>query len=255
VPLSARSAEQLRTGDIISVTTKPAEPIRPVDREIAEAARAGGGAYILKPAIDSAPHPHARRLRDLERLGLAKPEAPDRWTIARDLLEELARRGREEPVRHQLLVRKEHLSPEQQVRHPGPVWLDRVDESSLAHWGLGAEVRRALDQRREALRTRGIVANEPRDGLGRQEMERRAVGEQMAARTGQRFLVETPDRFRGRVRAGPEGAPYAVVTDGLRFVLVPASREIRSSTGKAVEFARDPHGRLSVRAINRDLGR
>jgi hypothetical protein len=133
VPLGARSAEHLRPGDVVSLTTKPAQPIRPVDREIAEAARAGGGAYILEPTLDRAPHPHVRRLRDLERLGVATPEAPDRWRSAPNLLEELAKRGRDQPVPHQLFVRREPFSLEQQVRHPGPVWLDKVDEPSLAH--------------------------------------------------------------------------------------------------------------------------
>jgi len=77
----------------------------------------------------------------------------------------------------------------------------------------------------------------------------------MAARTGQQFVATTPERFRGKVRAGSEGVPYAVVTDGLRFILVPASRDLRSLAGKAVEVLRDPQGRLSVRAIDRDLGR
>jgi hypothetical protein len=92
VPLNARSAEQLRAGDLVSLTTKPAEPIRPVDREIAEAARAGGGAYILEPTIYGTPHSHARRLGDLERLGLAKPDAPA--TLARR-----AREARSPPAR------------------------------------------------------------------------------------------------------------------------------------------------------------
>ncbi len=255
VPLSARSAEQLRAGDLVSLATKPAEPIRPVDREIAEAARAGGGAYILEPTIDGAPHPHARRLRDLERLGLAKPEAPDRWTIAPQLLEELARRGREQPVRHQLLLRKEPLSLEQQVRHPGPTWLDKVDESSLAHWGLGAEIRRALDQRREALRTRGIAGEETRDGSKLQELGRRAVGERIAARTGQRFLAETPDRFRGRLQVGLEGVPYVVVTDGASFVVVPRSHDDARFANKTVVVGRDAQGRLTIWPMDRELGR
>ena len=135
------------------------------------------------------------------------------------------------------------------------MWLDRVDESSLAHWGLGAEVRRALDQRREALRTRGIVADEPRDGLGRQEMERRAVGEQMAARTGQRFLVETPDRFRGRLQVGPAREPYMVVTDGAGFVVVPTSHDAGRFANKPVVVGRDAQGRLTIRAVEKDLGR
>jgi hypothetical protein len=77
----------------------------------------------------------------------------------------------------------------------------------------------------------------------------------MAARTGQEFIAKTPERFRGNVRAGPEGVPYAVVTDGLQFILVPASRDLRALAGKAVEVLRDPQGRLSIRAIDRDLGR
>jgi hypothetical protein len=77
----------------------------------------------------------------------------------------------------------------------------------------------------------------------------------MAARTGQQFLAKTPDRFRGRLKAGPEGAPYDVVTDGARFVLVPALREVRGFAGKTVAVLRDAKGRLTVRALDRDLGR
>ena len=77
----------------------------------------------------------------------------------------------------------------------------------------------------------------------------------MAARAGHEFVAKTPERFRGKVRAGPEGLPYAVVTNGMQFILLPASRDLRSLAGKAVEVLRDTQGRLSVRAINRDLGR
>jgi hypothetical protein len=75
------------------------------------------------------------------------------------------------------------------------------------------------------------------------------------SRTRQQFLAKTPDRFSGRLHAGPEGAPYAVVSDGARFVLVPASREMRGFADKSVEVTRDSRGRLVVRALDRDLGR
>jgi hypothetical protein len=147
------------------------------------------------------------------------------------------------------------LSLDKTPEHRGPVWLDKIDEASLAPWGLGAEVAQALSKRREALRSFGIAPEDPhRDGKLR-EMERRAIGEGMAARTGLEFVAKTPERFRGKVRAGPEGVPYAVVTDGLQFILVPASKELHALAGKAVTVARDPQGRLSVRAIDRDLGR
>jgi hypothetical protein len=77
----------------------------------------------------------------------------------------------------------------------------------------------------------------------------------MAARTRQEFLAKTPDGFRGRVRVGPEAAPYAIVSDGARFVLVPASRELRALTGKTVVVARDGHGRLTMHAPDRDRDR
>ncbi len=77
----------------------------------------------------------------------------------------------------------------------------------------------------------------------------------MAARTRQQFLAKTPDRFGGRLQAGPDGAPYAVVTDGARFVLVPASRNLRAFEGKAVMVSRDAQGRLAIGAPDRDRDR
>jgi len=253
VSLDARSAEQLRPGDVVSLGTKPKEPVRTVDREIAEAARASGGSYVIDARSDGAPH--ARRLRDLERMGLALPAAPNRWTIAANLLEELAKRARESPVRHRLFVCKEELSFEDQVRHPGPVWLDKVPESSLAHSGFGAEVRGALEKRRATLLAFGIAPDDAHRDAKLREMERWAVGERLAARTGQQFIAETPDRFSGRVRLGPAGAKYAMVTDGVRFVLLPASRDVRALADKSVVVSRDAYGRLALRAIDRNLGR
>ncbi len=78
----------------------------------------------------------------------------------------------------------------------------------------------------------------------------------MAARTRQAFLAKTPDGFRGRLQMGPAGAPYAaVVSDGARFVLVPAAQEIRGLAGKTVAIAREGHGRLTIRAPDKDRDR
>jgi len=77
----------------------------------------------------------------------------------------------------------------------------------------------------------------------------------MAARTGQQFLAETPDRFRGRLQVGPDGVPYVVVTDGARFVVVPTSREAGRFANKTVEVGRDAQGQLVIRAMEKDLGR
>ncbi len=80
VPLDARGAEAMRLGDIVSFTTQPEAAVRPVDRQIAEGARAQGGVYAVEPTTGAPSHPLERRLRELERMGLAIPEAPRRWT-------------------------------------------------------------------------------------------------------------------------------------------------------------------------------
>jgi hypothetical protein len=145
-----------------------------------------------------------------------------------------------------------------QVRHPGPVWLDRVREEHLARYGFGAEVRRLVEQRREVLRARGIQPEEPARSEKLREMDRRAIGERLAARTGQRFVDAPPDGFRGRVRVVEHGGrepSYAAVFDGAKFVLVPATRAVRALEGKAVTVTKDREGRVVVRgAQERDRG-
>jgi hypothetical protein len=105
------------------------------------------------------------------------------------------------------------------------------------------------------LRGLGTAIDEPQRDAKLKELERRAVGDGMAARTGHRFLDKVPEGFRGHVKAGPDGAPYFVVTDGSRFVLLPASRELRALDGRAVGVSRDRQGRLRVGPPDRGLER
>ncbi len=258
VPLDARGAEAMRPGDVVSFTTKSEVPVRPVDRQIAEVARTQGGVCTAEPTAGAAPHPDERRLRELERMGLAIPEAPHRWKVSHDLLQQLAGRQRDAPVRHRLFVRKEALSLQAQVRHPGPVWLDRVETGSLARYGFGAEVKRAVEQRRETLRRLGVQPDDPSRSAKLRELERRAVGGEMADRTRQAFLPTAPDGFRGCVQLGDAGAPgasYAVVSDGQRFILLRATAALRASHGKTVTVTHDVRGRLLVRPEpDKDLG-
>ena len=240
----------MRPGDIVSLTTQPEAPVRPVDRQIAEVARAHGGVYALEPAAGAAAHRHERRLRELERLGLAAPEAPRRWKVSPTLLEQLAERQRGAPVRHRLLVRKEPLSLTAQVRHLGPVWLDRVEAGSLAPYGFGAELKAAIAQRRDALRRLGVQPDDPNRSAKLRDLERRAVGGEIAARSRQAFLPTAPDAFLGRVQvddAGPPGSSYAVVSDGQRFILLRATTGLRAAHAKMVTITRDAKGRLLVR--------
>jgi type IV secretory pathway VirD2 relaxase len=254
VAMSERAAEQVRPGDIVSLKSEPEPPLRRVDREIAKAAGASGGVYALQPTADGTPHPHARRVRDLERLGLATPEGPNRWTVPPDLLHRLDEHARAAPARHRLLIDKESRSIEQQLRHLGPVWLDGLRPDSLAPHGFGAELQGVVERRREALRHIGILPDDPHMADKLRDVERRAVGNGIAARTGLQFLAQVPDAFNGRVREEPT-SPYAVVTDGMRFVLVPRSRDLHAFAGRTVVVVRDSQGRLSVRMLDQDRGR
>jgi type IV secretory pathway VirD2 relaxase len=252
VPLDARSAEGLRPGDIVSLTTKPEAPVRPVDRHIADVASKRRGLYELDQDTTANAQRAGRRMRDLERLDLASRCGTHRWTIAPNLLEELERRHREAPARHRLLMHKQPLSLQAQVRHPGPVWLDRIDTASLAPYGLGAELHRAIDRRRDALRHIGIADGDPNKFARLRELERRSAGKDVAASSCQGFVVSTPNGFRGRVLGGhssPTGTAYTVVSDGERFVLLKSTPSLRGLQGKSVTLARDAKGRLVVREL------
>jgi type IV secretory pathway VirD2 relaxase len=219
VQLDARSAAELRPGDVVSFTTKRESPVRPVDREIAEMARAQGGSVGPAEGVDAGAHPVGRRLRELECLGLASSAGTNRWTVSPDLVRELEERHRGDRVRHRVVLRKEALSVEAQVRHPGPVWLDRVRADSLAPHGFGAEVKRAVERRRDALRELGVELDQSNRFAALRELERRAVGKEIAARSGQVFEASLPDGLRGRVEihAAHTGASYAVISDGSRL--------------------------------------
>ncbi len=256
MPLDQKTAEAVALGDLVFVGSRPELAVRPLDRRIADIARDAGGVYALDPTREDGDRARAaRRLRELEREGLVCARGPDRWAVPADLLERLESRPRTEPPRERLWLKKVPLSLDETPGHRGPVWLDRVDEAPLARWGFGAKVRRAIDRRRDTLRTLGIAPDDPRRDAKLRELERQTVGEGMAARTGQQFLAKAPDRFRGRLLAGPEGAPYAAVTDGARFVLVAVSREVRALAGQTIVVSRDAQGRLTIRASDRDRDR
>ena len=256
VALDGRQAESLRAGNLVSFSTKRELAVRPIDRYIAEIARRSGG--VFAPDTARATDNEARavsRLRELEGRGLVRSVGPERWAIPSDLIQKLERSSLEGPARERLVIQPIRPSVEEQVRHRGPVWLDRVDAAALAPSGFGAEVGRALDRRRVELRALGIAPDDPQKLAKLSELEVRAVGREMAGRIGETFLDRLPDRFRGRVQVAPEGAAYVGVSDGARFVLVPASRELGALVGKQVVITLDARGRPMVQALDKGLGR
>ncbi|HXX70092.1 MAG TPA: DUF3363 domain-containing protein [Polyangiaceae bacterium] len=247
VTVAARAADALLVGDLVSLETRREPALQPVDRHLAEVAAAHGGVYRLAGDADRRDDDArfaARRLRELERMGLvaSRPSASGQWTVPPDLVEQLEKRHREAPARYWVSLEALPLGLDEQVGRRGPVWLDTLDAARLATRGFGAEVLAALERRRQVLRELGIAPDDPERGGRIADLEKRAVGGAMARHSGQQFLESAPPGFRGRVQRGPEGSPYLAVSDGIRFVLVKDAPEARSRTGQIVEVTRDGSG-------------
>jgi type IV secretory pathway VirD2 relaxase len=255
--VAARVADTLRVGDLVSFGTKREPAVHPVDRRLAEVAAAHGGVYELAGNSDGQDARFAaRRLRELEHVGLVTSPEPGRWVVPSDLLDQIQKRHREAPARYRVSLEATPLALDAQVGWRGPVWLDTLDAGRLTTKGFGADVLAALERRREVLRELGIAPDDPQRDAKVRDLQRRAVGREMARQSGQEFLESTPARFRGRLERGPEGSPYLAVTDGMRFVLVPDAPEARSRTGQLVEVVRDAQGRfVTLPSPSLDRGR
>jgi len=152
-------------------------------------------------------------------------------------------------------IRKEDERLADQVRRPGPAWIDRVNRKALAPYGFGRELQSAVSDRDNAVRGFGIDPADPRRFDKLRDVECAAVGRRIAEQTGETFVPAPPERFRGQLkiveRRPGEGA-YAVVTDGARFAVVPLTRDAQASEGRMVTLSRDPQGRMQVRAPDKD---
>ncbi len=289
VTVGARVADTLRVGHLVSLGTQREPAVLPVDRHLARVAAAHDGVYQLAAnAEESNARFAARRLRDLERAGLVAARAPGQWTVPPDLLAQLEKRHSKAPARYRLSLEALPLGLDAQVGYSEPVWLDTVDAVGVAGKGFGAEVRAAVERRREVLRERGVAPADFQRDAKVSGLEGRAVGKEMARASGlgsrpvvgasepprgpeltlratgeaygrqhrMTFLEKVPERFAGRIEVGPTGSRYLAVSDGARFVLVPASPESRALIGTTVEVTRDAHGRfVGLRPRGLDLGR
>jgi hypothetical protein len=109
-------------------------------------------------------------------MGLVSRHAESAWRVPPDLARRIEQHAANATPRHDLAVKKVPIELRAQLRHEGPVWLDRVHLKNLAPYGFGAELRRLVEQRREGLRRAGIRHEDPDRMAKLEEVERRAVG-------------------------------------------------------------------------------
>ncbi len=237
------------------VEARPLDQEKPVDRNIATAAKDGvyqTADHVLqltqaknrdpRSAVDA----HVRRLEALRRAGIVERIADGVWKVPPDLLQK-ARTHDAQRDKGVALELRSHLSIDQQVRAIGTTWLDRqlVGNGSIASGaGFGAEVRDAMRDRVDFLITQGlgewrgqraVLATNLLATLRDRELAE--VGKSLGNETGQTYrAVKDGEQVSGTYRTSIQlvSGRFAMLDDGMGFNLVPWKPVIEQRLGQRI---------------------
>jgi hypothetical protein len=190
-----------------------------------EWARDGDGRVELAAMSEAV----ARRLRELEELGLA-PRIADGHRLRQDFLAVLERLDLEKPRAH-VGLRRHKLSLEGQVTYVGPTWLDQVETAGSS--SFVAEVSALRARRQRFLAERGFE----RKGLVQRERE--DIAERLAKRLGRKASSRAAG-FRGVVtelHEAPSGNRYAIIANDAQVIAVRAGQKVRKFIGQEVRVS------------------
>jgi type IV secretory pathway VirD2 relaxase len=258
---TAAMADEARIGAIVEIGRASAMS-RPADRNIAELAggtgeyrpsqhRAiaeAGGVRVPGGDYDAYVESHVRRIEALRRAGIVERVDADRWRIP-DGFEARAQAYDVGQGRRASMRVLSAYDLDRQVTSDGATWLDRQlvsrDRGTLADAGFGAEVRGALERRKEELIRQGHAWRTSEGGLRarrdllpaleRQETER--VGQKFATERGLSFkAIEDGQTIRGKLIGSAQlfSGRFAMIDDGLGFSLVPWRPVIEKEIGREV---------------------
>lgn len=242
------AAEEASIGSIVEIAPAPAGQ-RPADRNIAQLAGASGD---YRPSIhraiaeasrvrvpggdyDAYVESHVRRLEALRKAGIVERIDADHWRLPADFETRTAEYDAQRRGRMTLRVLS-NLDLESQIDANGATWLDRemtsTSRAPIVRAGFGAEVDRAMKQRRQTLvemghawRTPDNVIRAPGDlvaRLERGEIER--VGTSMAADKRTPFKMKAEGERVSGVFTGTTNlvsGKYAIIENAYEFTLVP----------------------------------
>jgi type IV secretory pathway VirD2 relaxase len=204
-----------------------------------------GTAYAVVDGVDG--RTHHIKLPDLNAAGDSAPGS----------IVELRRFDDAQGQRRVAIAVRSDLDIDRQITATGATWLDRQniarEPASLSEGGFGAAVRDAMDRRADHLVGQGFGERHGQhvtfnrgliDTLRRRELE--AVGERLAADTGQAFNRAGSGEYVAgtyRQRIALASGRFAMLDDGLGFQLVPWSPSLEKQLGKHVSgVARDDGG-------------
>jgi type IV secretory pathway VirD2 relaxase len=242
-------------GSILRLSPRPVE-IREIDRTIAAVAAGHDGRYSVDihlrhdPAIsEDRAQAHIRRLEAMRR-SIGKPErqVDGTWTIEPDHLSHARqheqRQGQRMPVTIDTLS---HKPLEQLPGHDGETWLDRELTAATPEplqRGFGAEVRGALQQRRQWLVEQQLAESEEGTIRYRRNMlqllQQRELTRAIAATEQETRLAHRPittgERVEGTYRRAVQVGDrrYALVEHAREFSLVPWRPVLERAVGKSV---------------------
>jgi type IV secretory pathway VirD2 relaxase len=258
---AAARAEETRIGAIVEIGRTQSTP-RPADRNIAELATGtgeyrpshhrvvaeAGGVRVPGGDYDAYVESHVRRLEALRRAGIVERIDADRWRIPEGFEARAQPYDAGQGQRANVRVLSAY-DLDRQVTSDGATWLDRQlisrDRGTLADAGFGAQVRGALERRKDELIRQGHAWRTPEGSLRarkdllstleRQEVER--VGQKLATERGLSFKpIEDGQTIRGRLIGSTQLASgrFAMIDDGLGFSLVPWRPVIEKEIGREV---------------------
>ena len=208
---------------------------------------------------------YVRRLEALRRAGVVERKPNGTWRVPADLV----RRGKihdQNATPTGVVSLRSAINLAQQVQALGATWLDRTlaaeIDVQLGPSGFGAEVTDALTKRAMILKDRGLDLRNTSGSLRvaalraltRAELQK--TGAAIAAQTGMAYReLEQDVPFAGiyRRRLDLVSGRFALLDDGLGFVLVPWRPVVEKQTGRLVTVTSDAAG-VQFR-FSRQLGR
>ncbi len=237
------------------VETKSAGRERAVDRNIAGLVRDGlyrsvdhlvqlrqQGAADPQTGVDA----HLRRLEALRRSGIVERMVDGVWRVPPDFLSRTQAHDAQRAA-DGIIELRSHQPIEQQVRARGATWLDHQmmgNTRNLSRQGFGAQVRGALQDRRDFLVEQGLAERRgARVVLARnllatlRDRELAEVGKVIQHQTG---LLHRPlregERANGIYRRSVQlvSGRFAMLDDGMGFSLVPWRPVVEQRLGQQV---------------------
>ena len=243
-------------GGVVEVRAAAREP-RPADRIIAAQVGADGlyrpDRHLAEARRDARPGDdpegyvaaHVRRLEALRRVGIVERLDSGGWRIPSDYLDRAAalEAGRFGDASVEL---RSHLPIARQTRAIGATWLDGtlIDGAAPAPTGFGAEVRAALDERRNFLVEEGLATRRgqrlilARDLLA--TLRDREVAQVSSALSRETGLDHRPVAEGGKVSGVYRrslmlaSGRFAMLDDGVGFSLVPWKPVLEQRLGQSV---------------------